>query len=1021
MNFIDKIIRWGLAFIGGCVVSYCVLVLAVVATAPDLRLRFLLVDLDSTTPSAKLSGIEFQQVPSDFKCKGRPPQKGDRLIMMDQMAVTNFLDFSRIQLSLRTRDFYSLVPDMDPLTDGLPPLVQDSDGVRWLKIEYTTPDSSAPITCAVQLQTVSARDVGLTLVWFLLQLLIFSVGAVAFWNRPFDDSARRFFAMSISTLGAFVGGFHWTTVAGSFWLTIPFAVSGILLPAVTLHFFMVYPRPKPPISHWPRIVTCLVYAIPAVVIVSFIAIEMLVWGLSWAYIGSSESPPTQFLRSCFSYLMHGVYLYLGVATLYFVLTLAALSYSVVTTRNPIELSQVRWILWAAAAAAVCIGYSLLIASFSRADFALGGARVPMFLASLLFMVAYAIGIVRYKLMLIEQIISKGMWYYVLSFGATGTVAFCIACGSLAVAVRKTPDFKQQIWIIAGILMLTVVLLIWLRDWWQRLIDRRFFREKYQLDKALQHIHRDMGRRTDLQYLSERMSLSCRDVLQSERVALYLREGQTKTFRLMAAEGQSTGLPMQLALPAEFVQALVVDAALQRVTPGSRDTLTPIQSTLRQVQADLVHRLDMDGELAGFVVLGPKNNGTMYSAEDLTFLTALSQITGVALHCAKVHQDITQLNKELHIKTEQIAQQARQITILQAELTTGTRPEWNMSPAVEFRRDAIIGRSAILERILDTVRKVSASETSVLVRGESGTGKELLAKAIHDNSPRREGPLISVHCAALSAGLLESELFGHVKGAFTGAVADKKGRFELAHGGTLFLDEIGDISADVQIKLLRVLQQREFEPVGSNKTIQVDVRLVAATHQNLERLIAEGKFREDLYYRINVVSLTLPPLRERPEDILDLVVSFLKRAVLRGNQRAARFDDEALQSLLRYSWPGNVRELQNVVERAIVMTEGETISVSDLPPEIQQKESSTPTFLQGADHPVYPGAGSLNWGKLEATAERQVLLEALTKCSGNKAQAARILGMPRSTFFSKLKKHDMDDGESVLDRIKRLPR
>ena len=208
MNFIDKIIRWGLAFIGGCVVSYCVLVLAVVATAPDLRLRFLLVDLDSTTPSAKLSGIEFQQVPSDFKCKGRPPQKGDRLIMMDQMAVTNFLDFSRIQLSLRTRDFYSLVPDMDPLTDGLPPLVQDSDGVRWLKIEYTTPDSSAPITCAVQLQTVSARDVGLTLVWFLLQLLIFSVGAVAFWNRPFDDSARRFFAMSISTLGAFVGGFQ---------------------------------------------------------------------------------------------------------------------------------------------------------------------------------------------------------------------------------------------------------------------------------------------------------------------------------------------------------------------------------------------------------------------------------------------------------------------------------------------------------------------------------------------------------------------------------------------------------------------------------------------------------------------------------------------------------------------------------------------------------------------------------------------------------------------------------------------
>ena len=192
---------------------------------------------------------------------------------------------------------------------------------------------------------------------------------------------------------------------------------------------------------------------------------------------------------------------------------------------------------------------------------------------------------------------------------------------------------------------------------------------------------------------------------------------------------------------------------------------------------------------------------------------------------------------------------------------------------------------------------------------------------------------------LSASLLESELFGHVKGAFTGAQADKLGRFELAHGGTLFLDEIGDISAETQVKLLRVLQQREFEPVGGTQSIKVDVRVVAATHQNLERLITEGKFREDLYYRLNVISIQLPPLRERPEDILDLSVSFLKAASTRGGKRIARFDDDALNALMRYPWPGNIRELQNVIERAVVLAEGETVELVDLPYDIQNAANS----------------------------------------------------------------------------------
>ena len=1027
METTNRVPRWVLAVVGGFTVSYCVLVLAFVATAPDLRLRFLLADTGFADSGRETVGIEIQDTPG-LKCFGPAPEVGDFLVALDDRPVTNFIDFARTQLSLRSREIPPngiLAETSDPLTVGLPPLVQEADGTRWLRIEYLNRQTQKRVMCAVQLQSTPVVEVGLTLIWFLLQLLIFSVGAVAFWNRQFDEAARRFFVMSTVTLAAFVGGFHWSMIAGSFWLTAPFAVSGILLPAVTLHFFLVYPRSKPLLTTWPRTVTWSIYAIPMVAILCFLWTEGFLWSLSGVPHGS-EGTQTQLLLLWLNRLMRGIYAYLGIAAVYFLLTLVTLIYSAWTTRNPVELSQVRWILRASYGAAICIGYALALAIFSRADFALGGARVPMFLASLVFMVAYAIGIVRYKLMLIDQIISKGMWYYVLSYGATGTVALGIAFGSLAVAVRKTPAIEQQSWIIAGILMLTVILLIWLRDSWQSLVDRRFFREKYQLDKALQGMHREVGRLTDVQFLSERMSRSCRDVLQSEHAALYLREGRSSGFRLMAVEGQSAGLPMQLQVPDEFVQAMVVDSTLQRVTPGSRENVSPVQNVLRQVRADLVHGLEMGGELAGLVVLGSKQSGAMYSAEDLTFLTALGQITGVALHCAKVHQDITQLNEELRLNAERISQQKQQITILQAELAASAQPDSPASPTLEFRRDAIIGHSPSLERILDTVRKVAASETSVLVRGESGTGKELLAKAIHDNSPRRDGPLISVHCAALSAGLLESELFGHVKGSFTGAAADRQGRFELANGGTLFLDEIGDISPEIQVKLLRVLQQREFEPVGGTKTIRVDVRLVAATHQNLERLITEGKFREDLYYRLNVISLTLPPLRERPDDVLELAVFFLKRTAPRAGKRAVRFEDETLKALMRYSWPGNIRELQNVIERAVVLTEGEAITVADLPPDIQDvwrtiASGSSDVSRSAIGDKRLAGQFQLDWNESDPVVERRALVEALHKCRGNKAQAARLLGLPRSTYFSKLKKHGIRDGAAELDAIKRLPR
>jgi DNA-binding NtrC family response regulator len=308
---------------------------------------------------------------------------------------------------------------------------------------------------------------------------------------------------------------------------------------------------------------------------------------------------------------------------------------------------------------------------------------------------------------------------------------------------------------------------------------------------------------------------------------------------------------------------------------------------------------------------------------------------------------------------------------------------------------------------ETVRKVASSSATVLIRGESGTGKSLLAEVIHRHSARASGPFVEVHCAALSSGVLESELFGHVKGAFTGAHRDKIGRFQMAHGGTLFLDEVGDISLDVQTKLLRVLQERTFEPVGSSESVTVDVRLITATHQPLEELIRKGRLREDLFYRLNVISVYFPPLRERRDDIAELAAHFLRQSAERVGKPVEGIDAEAFDRLMSYSWPGNIRELENVIERAAVLTDGPMISLADLPAELladqvpllapPPRQEWRPDITMEPESPT--GALSSELDRIE----RQRLLDALEARGGNKSKAAAMLGIPRSTFCSKLKK------------------
>jgi two-component system response regulator HydG len=332
----------------------------------------------------------------------------------------------------------------------------------------------------------------------------------------------------------------------------------------------------------------------------------------------------------------------------------------------------------------------------------------------------------------------------------------------------------------------------------------------------------------------------------------------------------------------------------------------------------------------------------------------------------------------------------------------------------LRQGNIIGVSAAFRRVMMLVEQVADSSATVLIHGESGTGKELLARAIHERSSRRNGPFVAVNCAALPETLLESELFGYEKGAFTGAAGRKEGRFELADGGTLFLDEVADLSPVTQPKILRVLQEGEFERVGGTKTLRVDVRIVAASNQDLAALVREKRFREDLYYRLNVITITAPPLRDRRGDVAVLAQHFLRVYAAKNNRSLEGFSDDAIRCLESYVWPGNVRELENVVERAVVLARGRAIEPADLPPNVTERAVLVERGPAAAPEPAgaaAPESGEylrVRIGTPLAEVEQRLLEETLRLTRGNKTLTAKMLGIDPKTVFRKLKA--VEEGE-----------
>ncbi|HLY09963.1 MAG TPA: sigma-54 dependent transcriptional regulator, partial [Planctomycetota bacterium] len=339
-----------------------------------------------------------------------------------------------------------------------------------------------------------------------------------------------------------------------------------------------------------------------------------------------------------------------------------------------------------------------------------------------------------------------------------------------------------------------------------------------------------------------------------------------------------------------------------------------------------------------------------------------------------------------------------LNILRAKIRKALEKQKLVRSNVELKRqldkkygfEGIIGGSEPMQNVFDTLRQVSASTATVLILGETGTGKELVARAIHANSPRRGNRFMALNCAALSETILESELFGHEKGAFTGAMQQRKGRFEYAHGGSLFLDEVGDLPAPTQVKLLRVIEYGEIFRVGSNEPVKVDVRLIAATHKDLAALIREGTFREDLYYRLKVVTIELPPLRERLEDLPVLLQSFVDEFSRAQGKKSPEITPAAMELLYNYDWPGNVRELRNCVESMVVLDKDGKIDAEDVPRFVKQADDATSTT----------GVGGVN---LEEK-EKESIRKALALCEGNREKAAKMLGIGERTLYRKIKRY-----------------
>ena len=1059
--------RWSL--IAACIGLLCGAAgLAFVAVSPDLRLRIVLAS-ETAAPADGVTVVDTDGLAIWGGPDAERPRPGDVLRQIGDRDVrdpVDFYDACNPLFRLTPGEFVPTNSDDPQVRFGMQndsPFVRTLDGRRFVRVRFrrpTDPPDVLPRFAFVEVLGVPVRRLWLLLAWLIPQVGLTLVGAAAVWLRPFDRAARLFLLMGVCTTVAVAGASHWWALAHAAPLLVPVVVAGALLPALTLHFFLAYPRALPPLGRFPRLVRAGLYAPAAAAAAAGLAgVGLAAWE------SAGDAAAAEWRRAAGLWLIEAfVNALLGLSAAAFLLVAACLWGHWRRARLRVERGQVRLLLLAAAAAAPAVGYLLYLAFADRVGFVHRRGRLPVLGVSLLFALAYTAGMAKYRLLRVDEVLRGGTRLLLARAAVALAAGVAVAAAARADRWLEVPLAPTGSALVAGAAaVLLAAAAVAAAGAARQRLDRTFYREKYRLDRVLKSFGTGhAAARAAARSLAD----GCRDVLGCDRAAVYLADGDGGTLTRAAAAGG--GFPDRLAaadLPAP------PGTGGGRAAGGSPGPVAVPAGPLREATGcaaacPLPAGDDPAADPVGWVLLGPKEDRTALSAEDLTFLEALGRTAGAALREGRAREELDRLRGSLRARDDDRDRLARRVRALEAELSATLGGESPTPAAGDIDRCGLRGHGPAVAAVLDEARRVAASDASVLIRGESGTGKELLARVLHANGPRAGGPLVAVHCAALSPALLESELFGHVRGAFTGADRDRAGRFEQADGGTLFLDEIGDVPAATQVKLLRALQERTFERVGGDRPVTVDVRVVAATHRDLEALIAAGEFREDLFYRLNVVTLDLPPLRDRPEDLPELAYGFLYEAARRNGRAVARIDEDALAALLRHRWPGNVRELRNVMERAAVLAETDTVTPADLPaalrlpgetpapaaPPRRPPAPAVPPVPDPAPPPPEPprsvpapgpatdvfgnrpaafvpgggwgdaagdaGDGNPAWAEEEEdevgaaaraaadAAERARFAAVLKACRGNKSKAARRLNLPRSTFYSRLQKHGL---------------
>ena len=772
----------------------------------------------------------------------------------------------------------------------------------------------------------------------MLATVLLVLGLIARIGRPDDLDAKRFYRTSVIYAIVYVGALSWTRLIVHPVLGLGFLAALFSGPPIALQLSIDFPHRAVAVRpKWPRASFVL-----AAVLGVTCAIALAVAALD----PSSGDRPLRWMVACIAIQIASIPVH----------TSAGLFAQLRAHRRATGVlrAQLRWLLFGHALGALPILAAVPIA-FADLDKFLIVRYQPFVVAiAILWFCGYGLAVLRIRLADVDALIKSSLGY-----AATTGAAVIVYLGVVLAAGWTTGalvgDAGPWPHLVAG--LCAAALFGPIRGRVTTWVDRRFFRDRQHYIEALRHAGESLALLREPAELAREAVVQIVDAVRAEWGALFLQDGEG--WRIGHAIGE--GIPAEPIVPD--------DGFAVPVRLGDTDTIV------------------------AWLVLGPRKSGDLYSSDDRDLLGAIASQLAVALGNARAFGTIADLSRTLESQNAEIRE-------LRDRLEDENRfLRKRVSEATDGA--TLVGDSKAMRELRTTIERVGRSDANVLVLGESGTGKGLLVRTLHGSSARADGPFMHVDCGAIAASVFESELFGHERGAFTGATRLRRGPIELASGGTLVLDEIGELPLELQPKLLRVIEEREILRVGATTATPVDVRIVAATHRNLADMVARGEFREDLYFRLRVVEITVPSLRSRRADLPDLAAALLPRAARRAGRPLRPLSPEALARMMTYAWPGNVRELENVLERALVLAEGAALTPDDL--ELSDRASAP----EPIEEEVSAGTeASRPHDAVMDDIERRRLTAALAAASGNQSTAAKALGMPRTTFINKLRRHGL---------------